>query len=97
MLVEFGLETSQHSLRYPLLKKNLAYAIRRLNPAVNAFVLRPSSELMNFNDRKLAIAYRMAQIISQQFDNDQGIRDKDISDLRELGFGYIENQIPQAP
>jgi len=93
---EFGFETALHSSRYPLLKKNLCYTIRGLNPQphfksspeCNAFVLRPSSELVNFNDRKLAIAYRMASIISQQLDSGRGIQPDDVKDFKETGFGY---------
>ena len=43
---------------------------------------------MNFNDRKLAIAYRMAAIISQQLDGARGIQEKDVKDFKETGFGY---------
>ena len=51
MKEEFGLATMSRSPRYPLLKKNLAYKIREMHPQTNVFVLRPSSELMNFNSR----------------------------------------------
>ena len=63
MKSEFSLTSMLRSPRYPLLKKNLGYKIRKDIANANVFVLRPSSELMNFNDRKLAIAYRMAAII----------------------------------
>ena len=92
MKEEFGLETMSRSPRYPLLKKNLAYKIREMHPQTNVFVLRPSSELMNFNTRKLAVAYRMAQLISEQFDGGRGMTDADMADLKKGGFGYKENE-----
>ena len=87
---EFGFETALNSTRYPLLKKNLGYTIREKHPDSNVFVLRPSSELMNFDDRKLVIAFRMAQLISEQLDARKGITDDDVIDLKETGFGYKE-------
>ena len=87
----FRYETALHSSRYPLLKKNLSYTIRKNHPDSNVFVLRPSSELMNFDDRKLVVAYSLAQIISEHFDNGRGITDDDVKDLKETGFGYIES------
>lgn len=92
MKEEFGLSTMSRSPRYPLLKKNLGYAIREKHKNVNVFVLRPSSELMNFNTRKLAIAYRMAQLISEQLDGGRGMTDTDMADLKKGGFGYKENE-----
>ena len=84
---EFSLTSMLRSPRYPLLKKNLGYKIRKDIANANVFVLRPSSELMNFNDRKLTIAYRMATIISQQLDGGRGIQEKDVKDFKETGFG----------
>ena len=97
---EFGFETALHSSRYPLLKKNLGYTICGINPQpnfqanpkCNSFVLRPSSELMNFDDRKLLIAFRMAQLISEQLDDGKGITDDDVRDLATTGFGYKEKK-----
>lgn len=88
MKSEFSLTSMLRSPRYPLLKKNLGYKIRKDIANANVFVLRPSSELMNFNDRKLAIAYRMAAIISHQLDSARGIQEKDVEDFKETGFGY---------
>lgn len=92
MKEEFELETMSRSPRYPLLKKNLGYTIREKYPATNVFVLRPSSELMNFNTRKLAIAYRMARLISEHFDGGRGMTDADMADLKKTGNGYLENE-----
>ena len=93
MKTDFGLDSVIASPRYPLLKKNLGYTIRKDIAEVNVFVLRPSSELVNFNDRKLAIAYRMASVISQQLDGGRGIQPEDVKDFKETGFGYrkVEN------
>ena len=88
MKSDFTLTSMLRSPRYPLLKKNLGYKIRKDKADANVFVLRPSSELMNFYDRKLAIAYRMAVIISQQLDGGRGIQEKDVKDFKETGFGY---------
>lgn len=88
MKTDFGLDSVIASPRYPLLKKNLGYTIRKDIANVNAFVLRPSSEIVNFNDRKLAIAYRMASVISQQLDGGRGIQPDDVKDFKETGFGY---------
>jgi hypothetical protein len=87
---EFGFETALHSSRYPLMKKNLGYTIRKDHPDRNVFVLRPSSELMNFDDRKLLIAFRMAQLISEQLDGNRGIQKDDVQDFVTTGFGYQE-------
>lgn len=88
MKTDFGLDSVIASPRYPLLKKNLGYTIRKDIANANVFVLRPSSELVNFNDRKLAIAYRMASVISQQLDGGRGIQPDDVKDFKETGFGY---------
>ena len=88
MKTDFGLDSVISSPRYPLLKKNLGYTIRKDIANANVFVLRPSSELVNFNDRKLAIAYRMASVISQVLDGGRGIQPDDVKDLKETGFGY---------
>ena len=92
MKEDFGLESTMSSSRYPLLKKNLGYKIREKKPNANVFVLRPSSELVNFNDRKLAIAYRMARIISEQLDDNRGIQSGDVADFKETGFGYRKTE-----
>lgn len=88
MKTDFGLDSVIASPRYPLLKKNLGYTIRKDIANANVFVVRPSSELVNFNDRKLAIAYRMASVISQQLDGGRGIQPDDVKDIKETGFGY---------
>ena len=91
MKSDFGLDSTISSQRYPLLKKNLGYTIRKDIANANVFVLRPSSELVNFNDRKLAIAYRIATIISQQLDGGRGIQPDDVKDFKDTGFGYAQD------
>ena len=88
MKESFNLETSTCSMRYPLLKKNLAYTLQKTHPETNTFVLRPSSELINFNSSKLAIAFRIAQLMSEQFDDGRGITEADAADLKKKTVGY---------
>ena len=85
---EFGMECVQQSARYPLLKKNLAFRIRREGVECNAFVLRASTELVNFEEKRLVIALRMAQNISRILDNGKGPEQLDIDDFAATGFGY---------
>ncbi len=89
---EFEFKTTLHSKRYLLRNNNIGFKLKKGNPLLNFFVLRPSSELMNFNDRKLVVAYRMAQIISQHFDDNHGITETAVKDLKNTGFGYSENK-----
>ena len=84
----FDLETNINSKRYPLLKKNLAYTLQKTHPETNTFVLRPSSELINFNSSKLAIAFRTAQLLSEQFDDGRGMTEADAADLKKKKVGY---------
>ena len=58
----------------------------------NAFVMRLSTDLINFESNRLVIALQMAQVISSQFDNSRGIHPDDIKDLASTGFGYAENE-----
>jgi len=94
MKQEFELDTVAPSQRHPLKKKNLGYEIRKRRPGTNVFVLRPSSELMNFNTHKLAIAYRMAMLISEHFDNGRGMTADDCADFKKTGpgLGYAEKK-----
>lgn len=82
---EFSLETTAPSQRYPLLKKNVGYYVREKHPNTNVFVLRPSSELMNFNPRRLAVAWRMAMLVSEHLDDGRGMTDEDWNDLKATG------------
>lgn len=91
---ELGLTTTSASPLYPLKhnerQKNLAYFIRERKPQANVFVLRPASDVMNLDERKLVIAYRMAQLISQHLDNGQGPQENDVKDLQQLDFAFAE-------
>jgi voltage-gated potassium channel len=89
---EFQLSSEDKSLRYPLLKNNLAYRMIENGIYSNAFVMRLSTDLINFDSNRLVIALQMAQVISSQFDNNRGIHPDDIKDLASTGFGYVENK-----
>jgi hypothetical protein len=90
MEAEFALSATPQSARYPLMKNNLAYRLGQEGIAYNAFVLRPSSHLMNFDTKRLVVALRMAQVISQQLDSGKGINEADVKDFATTGFGYKE-------
>ena len=49
-------------------KKNATYHLQRMGLEGNIFVLRLSTQLVNFEENKLVVALRMAQVISNQFD-----------------------------
>jgi hypothetical protein len=36
------------------------------------------------------VTLRMAQVISQQLDDDKGINEADVKDFATTGFGYME-------
>ena len=55
-----------------------------------SFVLLPSCDIINFDNRRLLIAYRMATIISQLLDENRGIQPDDVKDFKETRFGYKE-------
>ena len=79
MKEEYGLESSEpNSVRYRLEQRNIAYKIKENSPSGNVFALRPSTQLINLNSNKLLIAYRMAQVISECFDDNHGIVENDL-------------------
>lgn len=86
----FGLTCAPQSVRYPLQKKNLAYRLQREGLRCNTFVLRPSTQLVNFEENKLVVALRMAQVISEQLDGGKGICADDVNDLATPAFGFAE-------
>ena len=45
---------------------------------------------MNFDTRRMVVALRMAQVISQQLDDDKGINEVDVKDFATTGFGSKE-------
>ena len=91
---EFQLKTVCGSDLYPLKhnerQKNLAYFIREDSPKANVLVLRPASDVMNLDERKLIIAYRMALLISQHLDNGRGPIPEDKEALQQLDFAFAE-------
>lgn len=86
---ELELKSTLRPQRYPLLKKNIAFVLRdKQGFTGNAFALRISSKLMNLDPRKLIAAYLMAIVISEQLDDNRGMRDYDKKDFETTGFGY---------
>lgn len=93
---ELNLTVQQSSQRYPLMKKNIGYHIRKkINSNANCFVLRPSSELIN-SAQELPMAYRLAMLLSEVLDGGHGITDDDEKDLKTVGFGYKEKNYAKA-
>ncbi len=93
MKEEYGLESSDpNSVRYRLEQRNIAYRIHGNNPDCNVFALRPSIQLINLGSNKLLIAFRMAQMISEAFDGNRGILEKDLDDLKSGRCGYYESK-----
>ena len=85
----YSMTSDLQSQRYPLAKNNLGYRLQQKGINCNSFVLRPSCDVINFDDRNLLIAYRMATIISQQLDGGRGIQPADVTDFKETRFGYV--------
>ena len=85
---DYALTCDLHSQRFPLTKNNLGYRLQQKGIVCNVFVIRPSCEVINFDNRRLLIAYRMATVISQQLDGGRGIQPDDVKDFKETGFGY---------
>jgi hypothetical protein len=87
---EFGLICTPKSERYPLKKKNAAYHLQRMGLQGNIFVLRLSTQLVNFEENKLVVAMRIAQVVSWQFDEGKGICADDVKDFATPAFGFAE-------
>ncbi len=88
MASEYGLKSDLQSTRYPLTKNNLGYKLRKHGIQCNTFVLRPSCDIVNFDNRKLLVAFRIAQLLSDMLDGNRGIKDEDVADLSDTCFGY---------
>ena len=88
---DYAMTSDLHSQRFPLTKNNLGYRLQQKGIVCNAFVIRPSCEVINFDNRRLLIAYRIATVISQQLDGGRGIQPDDIKDFKETGFGYAQD------
>lgn len=80
--------------RYPNLKNNLLYRLQddKAFPQFNGFVLRPSSQLMTFDSRRLLIAFRMAQVIADVLAPGSTLLDSEKSHFA-AGFGYAEQDV----
>lgn len=77
--------------RYPLRKNNLLYRMSAINNIkCNGVVLRPSTDIINFDHRSLLIAYRMAQAIDRVLSSGNGMHQEDVEELKP-GFGYSIN------
>ena len=85
---DYALTSDLHSQRFSLTRNNLGYRLRKENIICNTFVVRPSCDIINFDNRRLLIAYRIASILSQQLDGGCGLQEKDVKDFKETGFGY---------
>ena len=85
---DYGLTSVKQSTRYPLLKNNLLYRLSSEGIDCNAFVLRPSTKQMIFEENKLLIAFRIAMVLSDKLDNGKGVEANDVEDLATTGFGY---------
>lgn len=96
MELEFNMTTACSSDLYALKHnerlKNVAYFIRERKPNANVLVLRPASDVMNMDERKLVIAYRMARLVSQCLDNSRGPLPDDVKDLQRLDFAFTESK-----
>jgi voltage-gated potassium channel len=90
MADEFDLVCTPQSPRYPLKKKNAAYHLQGEGVEGNIFVLRLSTQLVNFEENKLVVAMRIAQVISRQLDGGKGIERGDVEDFATPAFGFAE-------
>jgi hypothetical protein len=90
---DLGLISVDASQRFPFLKKNIAYRlIDKEGLKCNLFSLRPSTNLMIFDLKKMLYAYRMSNIFSEELDNGKWIERRDVEDFSSSIFGYMENR-----
>lgn len=90
LLTELEMEGIKNSERYPLLQKNLLFALQAKTEC-NGVALRPSSDILNFDNRSLLIAFRLARIIGDNLCEASGITDEDLLELKP-GVGYRKHQ-----
>ena len=90
---DYDLESDLQSERFALTKNNLGYRLQKEGIVCNTFVIRPSCDIINFENRRLLIAFRMADLISKELDAARGIRPEDSADFKEAGFGYKDVKI----
>ena len=87
---DYSLKCDQCSQRYALKENNLCYRMQKENIPCNSFVVRPSCDVVNFDNRRLLIAYRMATVISQQLDEGKGMQADEEKDFQP-GVGYAKD------
>lgn len=98
---ELEIKTEMQPTRYPLKKNNVAFFLHKkltdeagnikepvINKDFNAFALRVSFKFMNLDSRKLILAYLLSKVISEQLDDNRGMRVYDRKDFASIGFGY---------
>ena len=89
---DLGLTSVDASQRFPFISKNLAYRLQgKEGLKCSVFALRPSTQLMIFDIKKLLYAYRAASIFSEELDNGKGVEKIDAEDFASSLFGYSEN------
>lgn len=66
------------------------FDVQRMRLQGNIFVLRLSTQLVNFEENKLVVAMRIAQVISRQLDEGKGICADDVKDFATPAFGFAE-------
>ena len=94
LLHDYGLTTVKQSTRYPFTAKNLAYRLQgKEGLECNIFAMRPTTEMMIFDIKKMLYAYRIAATISEMLDNGKGICEEDVKDFASANFGFLENNM----
>ena len=88
MQEEFQLSAVQ-SGRYPLVNSNLGYKLQKNGYEGNAFTIRVSSHLINFDSRVHIVLYRMSEILNTNL-HGQGMLPIDLVDFKKRPFGYPE-------
>jgi voltage-gated potassium channel len=89
MIVDYELKSELQSTRYPLTKNNLGYKLSKQGIRCNTFVLRPSCDIVNFDNRKLLVVFRIAKLFNEMLDGNRSIMDGDVADLSDTRFGYL--------
>lgn len=83
-------EDDLRSQRYALKENNLYYRMQQRSIPCNSFVVRPLCDVVNFDNRRLLIAYRMASVISHQLDEGKGMQADEEKDFQP-GIGYAKD------
>jgi len=86
---EEGMKTVVSSGLYGL-KENYSISLmaKERNLPCNSFVLRPASAVMN-NERKLIVAFRIAQLLSEKLDEGRGLQNEEELLHEDFGFGEL--------